>query len=81
MQTINLKKYYYPDYKTDTFLEVSDEGAEALLIAHRYEKSSHKKMVYHKAFYSLDCGDGIEDDCPDWAQPSPEVSADYDGIL
>ena len=30
MQTINLKKYYYPLFATDTFIEVSDEVAEAL---------------------------------------------------
>jgi hypothetical protein len=32
MQTINLKKYYYPLFVTDTFIEVSDEVAEALQI-------------------------------------------------
>lgn len=32
MQTINLKKYYYPLFATDTMIEVSDEVAEALLL-------------------------------------------------
>lgn len=72
MTTINLRKYYYPTYKKDTFIEVSDEVAAALLLAHRYESSSHQKIVYHKAFYSLDADDGIELSALDWEQPSPE---------
>ena len=30
MQTVNLKKYYYPLFVKDTFVEVSDEVAEAM---------------------------------------------------
>lgn len=37
MQTINLKKYYYPIYRTDTYLTVPDEVAEALLLMLREE--------------------------------------------
>lgn len=72
MAIINLRKYYYPTYKKDTFIEVSDEVAEALLLAHRYENNCHQKMIYHKAYFSLDCEDGIENDAIGWAQPSPE---------
>ena len=30
MKTINLKKYYYPLYETDTFIELPDEIADAI---------------------------------------------------
>lgn len=72
MQVINLRKYYYPTYKTDTFIEVSDEVAEALLLMLRAENNYERKRFYHKAFFSLDCNDGIENDTIGWAQPSPE---------
>ena len=39
MQTVNLKKYYYPLFTKDTFVEVSDEVAEALLLMHREENN------------------------------------------
>ncbi len=72
MPIINLRKYYYPTYKTDTFIEVSDEVAEALLLMLRAENNYERKRFYHKAFFSLDCEDGIENDAIGWAQPSPE---------
>jgi RNA polymerase sigma-70 factor (ECF subfamily) len=59
MQTINLKKYYYPLFVTDTFIEVSDEVAEALLLMRREENNRTHKIWYHKAYYSLDCEDGM----------------------
>lgn len=39
MAIINLRKYYYPTYKKDTFIEVSDEVAEALLLMLRAENN------------------------------------------
>ena len=62
MQIVNLKKYYYELFKKDTFVEVSDEVAEALLLMHREENNHKRKIWYHKAFYSLDREDGIEND-------------------
>ena len=53
MQTINLKKYYYPLCRQDTYLTVSDEVAEALLLMRR-EENNHARKVYHRAYYSLD---------------------------
>lgn len=35
MKTINLKKYYYPICKKDTFVEVPDEVADAIVEASR----------------------------------------------
>ena len=72
MAIINLRKYYYPTYKKDTFIEVSDEVAEALLLMLRAENNYEQKRNYHKAYFSLDCEDGIENDAIGWAQPSPE---------
>ncbi len=72
MQTINLKKYYYPLCRQDTYLTVSDEVAEALLLMRREENNHARKVWYHKAYFSLDCEDGIENEAIGWAQPSPE---------
>ena len=56
MQTINLKKYYYPIYRTDTYLTVPDEVAEALLLMLREENNRARKIWYHKAYFSLETG-------------------------
>ena len=71
MQTINLKQYY-PFCTEDTFVEVSDEIVEAFLLDKRAEAARERKMYRYKAFYSLDCDDGIENAAIGWAQPSPE---------
>lgn len=72
MPMINLRKFYYPLVKEDTFIEVSDEVAEALLELRREENRIISRIFYHKAYYSLNCDDGIEDAAFNWAQPSPE---------
>lgn len=72
MQTVNLKKYYYELFKKDTFVEVSDEVAEALLLMYREENNRHRKIWYHKAYYSLDMEDGIETAALDFTEKSPE---------
>ena len=72
MTIINLKKYYYPLVKTDVFVEVPDEIADALLHLRREENNRKSKMFYHKAYFSLDCEDGIETYAIGWEQPSPE---------
>lgn len=72
MQIINLKKYYYPLIKTDVFVEVPDDVADALLHLRREENNRTSKIWYHKAYFSLDCGDGIENAAIGWEQPSPE---------
>ena len=71
MQTINLKQYY-PFCKEDIFVEVSDEIVEAFLLDKRAEAARDRRMFRYKAFYSLDCNDGIENAAIGWAQPSPE---------
>lgn len=77
MQTINLKQYY-PFCKEDICVEVSDEIVEAFLLDKRAEAARERKMFRYKAFYSLDCNDGIENAAIGWAQPSPE---DYLPVL
>lgn len=72
MAIINLKKYYYPIYTKDTFVEVSDEVAEALLLMQREENALLRRIYYHKAYFSLDREDGIENDSLTGFEPSPE---------
>ena len=56
----------------DTLIEVSDEVAEALLFMQRQENASIRRRYYHRAFFSLDCEDGIENDKIGEIAPSPE---------
>lgn len=62
MAFINLRKYYPAYYIRDCIVEVPDEVAELLLAAERAEAAYRRKVYYHKAQYSLDRGDGIEND-------------------
>ena len=71
MKTINLR-YCYPYYTGDVFVEVSEEVAEALLLMRREENNRIRKIWYHKAYYSLDCEDGIENCAFDFTAKSPE---------
>ena len=59
MTTINLKDFY-PWYTHDEYIEVSDEVAEELRASRRREAAYAERVRYNKAFYSLDCDDGIE---------------------
>ena len=59
MTTINLRDYY-PIYKEDTFIEVSDEIATFLAEEKRLQTNYEQYIRDNKAFYSLDYGDGIE---------------------
>jgi len=59
MKIINLREYY-PFYSTDVFLEVSDEVAAFLAEDRRLQINYTQYIRDNRAFYSLDCGDGIE---------------------
>jgi len=61
MKTINLRDFY-PWYTHDEFIDVSDEVAAAMLEAGRLERNYTERVRYNKAYYSLDAGDGIEND-------------------
>ena len=59
MKHINLKEYY-PFYTTDTIVEVPDEVAD-ILRAYKLRDEAYRIYTYrHKAYFSLDFGDGIE---------------------
>ncbi len=59
MAIINLRKYYYPIYAKDTFIEVPDDVAEVLEEGRLIEnRQDHKRSYYH--VYSIDCSPGIE---------------------
>ena len=60
MQKINLRELYPDIYKTDTFLEVTDEVQAVFLSDKRAEARYLRRMYNYKAHYSLDCDNGIE---------------------
>lgn len=70
MPIINLRKYY-PFLTEDQFMEVSKEVADAFSQAHRQEDNYRHRVWYHKAYYSLDYGEGIENSILHF-EPSPE---------
>ena len=61
MHKINLRELYPDMYKTDTFLEVTDEVQAVFLSDKRAEAAHERQMYRYKAQYSLDCNNGIED--------------------
>ena len=60
MKTINLRELYPDVYKTDTFVEVTEEVLDVIQTTQRLEAAYERRMYRHKAHYSLDCGNGIE---------------------
>ena len=62
MKSIDLTKYYaHPLHEgEDTILLVSDEVADALEQFVREENNAALRRYRAKAYYSFDCGDGIE---------------------
>lgn len=61
MTTINLRKYY-PCYTQDQLIEVPDEVAALFTEYDRREAAYRLRTYRHKAYYSLDCDDGIENE-------------------
>ena len=62
MQTINLRDLYPDQYTSDYFIEIPDHLAQEL---HQFEldEASYRLRTYrHQAYYSLDRGDGIENE-------------------
>lgn len=62
MKKINLRELYPLYYKEDCYIEVTDEVAAQLEKADREEHAYKERTRVHKAYYSLDVGDGIEND-------------------
>ena len=71
MKTINLRNYYYPCYKEDVLVEVSDEVAEAIIRSGREMENYYRRTCRHKAYYSLDAFDWMENYALEHS-PSPE---------
>ncbi len=59
MTKINLRDFY-PFYNMDMLIDVPEEVAGAMLEAERLERNYNRRVVYNRAYYSLDAGDGIE---------------------
>ena len=71
MTTINLRDFFYW-YKADEFIEVTDEIAQELRAGKVEDVTHWRRLKRNKANYSLDAGDGIENEmCVH--EPSPEV--------
>lgn len=76
MRTINLRELY-PFYRTDVWIEVNDEIVQEM---HRFEllDSAYKLRTYrHRAHYSLDRNDGIENDI---LRPILSSEAEYERL-
>ena len=62
MTTINLRDFY-PWCKENTSVEITDEMLEAMKTADRQEAAYKRRTYRYKAHYTLDMGDGIENEC------------------
>ena len=62
MTKINLRDYYPDFYTADCIIEVPDEVAETLDSYKHAEAAYYLRRYRHKAYSSLDRGDGIEKD-------------------
>ena len=60
MKIINLRELYPDVYKTDTYVEVTEEVLDAIQAAQRMDAAYERRMYRHKAHYSFDYGNGIE---------------------
>ena len=63
MQRINLRKYYYPLYDEDIFIEVPDEIATVLWEEHCLDDNTRRNLWIHT--YSLDQSPEIENHFPE----------------
>ncbi len=60
MKQINLRELYPNIYKTDTYVEVTDEVMEVIEAQSKAEDAYNRRMYRYKAHYSLECNNGIE---------------------
>lgn len=71
MQRINLRKYYYPLYDEDIFIEVSDKIADAIWEEHRLDDNTRRNLWIHT--YSLDESPEIENHFPEQTCSAEEI--------
>ena len=62
MKEINLRELYPDTYNTDTLVEVADEVWAVIRSSQRAETAYERRKFRHKAHYSLNREDGIEND-------------------
>lgn len=60
MSKINLRDLYPDFYRADCIIEVPEEVLGVFVEHERREAAYRRRMYYHKAHYSLDREDGIE---------------------
>ena len=60
MKKVNLRDLYPDIYKTDYFVDVTEDVLETIRAADQAEAAYERKMYRYKAHYSLDCDNGIE---------------------
>lgn len=60
MKKVNLRDLYPDVYKTDYFVEVTEDVLETIRDSERAEAAYDRRMYRYKAHYSLDCDNGIE---------------------
>ena len=60
MKKVNLRDLYPDVYKNDHFVEVTEDVLETIQAAERAEAAYDRRMYRYKAYYSLDCDNGIE---------------------
>ena len=71
MQKINLRDLYPDVYKTDVFVDVAEEVLTAIRDQQQDDAAYERRKFRHKAYYSLNRGDGIENDALN-QPPTPE---------
>ena len=71
MQRINLRKYYYPLYDEDIFIEVPDEIATVLWEEHCLDDNTRRNLWIHT--YSLDQAPEIENHFPEQSCSAEEI--------
>ena len=62
MQKINLRDLYPDVYKTDVFMDVAEEVLAAIRGQQQDDAAYERRKFRHKAHYSLNREDGIEND-------------------
>ena len=61
MKRINLRELYPDYYQTDIFIDIPEEVLAVIAEETRAEAAAKRQTYRHRAQYSLDVGDGIEE--------------------
>ena len=69
MQKINLRELYPDVYKTDVFVDVAEEVVAAIRGQEQDDAAYERRKFRHKAHYSLNREDGIENDASTGRSP------------